>query len=70
MPETRYKKIETYDNKGNVIAAEQIPYKVSDEELRREEAENTIAQLSSLPDAEITTTQLKQLVKALANLRR
>ena len=70
MPETRYKKIETYDNKGNVIATEQIPYEVSDEELDREEAEKAVAQLSSVPNAELTITQLKQLVKALVTLRR
>ncbi len=69
MPETRYQTIETYRD-SKLIATEKIPYKVSDEELEREEAENTIAQLSSLTDAELTTTKLKQLVKALARLRR
>lgn len=69
MPETRYQTIETYDNNGKVIETEQIPYDVSNEELEREAAENTIAQLSALSDAELTTAQLKKLVKALAKLR-
>ena len=64
MPEIRYQTVETYDNKGNLIETEQIPYEVSDEELEREKAEKTIAQLSTLPDAELTTAQLKKLVKA------
>ena len=68
MPETRYQTIETYQD-GELIETETIPYKVSDEELEREVSENTIAQLSALPDTELTTTQLKQLVKALAKLR-
>ena len=68
MPEARYQTIETYQD-GELIETETIPYKVSDEELEREVAENTIAQLSALPDTELTTTQLKQLVKALAKLR-
>ena len=70
MPETRYQTIETYDNNGKVIETEQIPYEVSDEELGEEETEKTIAQLSTLPDAELTTAKLKALVKALARLRR
>lgn len=70
MPEIRYQTIETYDNKGNLIETEQIPYEVSDEQLEREQAEKTIAQLSTLPDAELTTAQLKKLVKALSKLRR
>lgn len=65
MPETRY--IEEYDNQGNVINT--IPYEVSDEELKREGAEKAVAELSVLPDAELTTTKLKKLVKALARLR-
>ena len=69
MPETRYQTIETYQD-SELIATENIPYEVSDEELEREEAENTIAQLSTLTDAELTTAKLKQLVKALARLRR
>jgi len=64
MPEIRYQTVETYDNKGNLIETEQIPYEVSDEQLEREKAEKTIAQLSTLPDAELTTAQLKKLVKA------
>ncbi|MFH1662320.1 MAG: hypothetical protein ABH934_00105 [Chloroflexota bacterium] len=70
MSEIRYQAIETYDGEGNLIATESIPYEVSKEEMAREEAENIIKQLSDLPDAELTTTQLKQLVKALARLRR
>lgn len=70
MPEIRYQTVETYDNKGNLIETEQIPYEVSDEQLEREQAEETIVQLSTLPDAELTTTQLKKLVKALTKLRR
>ncbi len=68
MPDTRYKKIETYDNNSNLIATEQKSYEVSDGELIREEAGNIIAQLSAVADAEMTTNQLKQLVKALATL--
>ncbi len=70
MPEIRYQMVETYDNNGNLIETEQIPYEVSDEQLEREKAEKTIAQLSTLPDAELTTAQLKKLVKALTKLRR
>ncbi len=70
MPEIRYQIVETYDNNGNLIETEQIPYEVSDEQLEREKAEKTIAQLSTLPDAELTTAQLKKLVKALTKLRR
>jgi hypothetical protein len=70
MPETRYETIETYDNKGKLIATEQIPYEVPDDELEREEAENVVAELSALSDAELTTDQLRKLVRALARLRR
>lgn len=70
MSEIRYQTIETYDGKGNLIATESIPYDVSDEEIAREEAGDIINQLCDLPDAEITTTQLKQLIKALVKLRR
>ena len=70
MPETRYDTIETYDNKGRLIATKQIPYEVSDEELERVEAEKAAAELSALSDAELTTGQLRKLVKALARLRR
>jgi hypothetical protein len=69
MPETRYQTIETYQE-NELIATEKIPYQVSDEELEREAAENTIAQLSTLSDTELTTAKLKQIVKALARLRR
>ena len=70
MPETRYQTVETYDKNGKVIETEQIPYQVSDEEIEKEEAEKTIAQLSALTDAELTTAKLKQLIKALVKLRR
>ncbi len=70
MPETRYQTIETFDGKGNLIETKQIPYEVSDEELEREAAEKTAATLSALPDSELTTAQMKKLVKALARLRR
>jgi len=70
MSETRYATIETYDNNGRLIAIESIPYKVSDEELERERAEKVVAELSALSDAELTTSQLRKLVKALAKLRR
>ena len=66
MPETRY--IEEYDNQGNVI--KKIPYEVSNGELERERAEQTVVELSSLPDTELTTTQMKRMVKALVKLRR
>lgn len=66
MPETRY--IEEYGNQGNVI--NRIPYEVSDEELLREGVEKEVAELSALPDAELTTAKLKKLVKALARSRR
>lgn len=66
MPETRY--IEEYDNRGNVI--KKISYEVSNGELERERAEQTVVELSSLPDAELTTAQMKRLVKALVRLRR
>lgn len=70
MPETRYQTIETYDNKGRLIATESIPYELFDEELEREETEKVAAELSALSDAELTTGQLRKLVKALAKLRR
>jgi hypothetical protein len=70
MPETRYHTIETFDGKGNLVKTEQMPYEVSEVELEMEGAEKAVAQLSVLPDAELTTTKLKKLVKALAKLRR
>ena len=70
MPETRYHTVETYDGKGKLIETESIPYEVSDAELDRERAEKAVAELSALPDAELTTSKLKKLVKALAKLRR
>ena len=70
MPETRNQTIETYDNKGRLIATESIPYELFDEELEREETEKVVAELSALSDAELTTGQLRKLVKALAKLRR
>lgn len=69
MPETRYQTIETYQE-NELIATEKIPYQISDEELEREAAEDTVAQLSTLSDTELTTAKLKQIVKALARLRR
>jgi len=69
-PEIRYHRIEHYDQNGNLIGTEQIPYEVSDEELEKEEAETVVAELSALPDAELTTAKLRSLVKALAKLRR
>lgn len=65
MPETRY--IKEF-NKGTLTT--EIPYKVSDEEVAGEEAERKVIEISALPDAELTTTKLKQLVKALVTLRR
>ena len=70
MPETRNQTIETYDNNGRLIATESIPYEVFDEELERGETEKVVAELSILSDAELTTGQLRKLVKALAKLRR
>lgn len=66
MPETRY--ITEYDKNGNIV--NQIPYEVSNEELEMERAEKVVAELSAIPDAELTTTRLRKLVKALARLRR
>ncbi len=70
MPEIRQQTIETYDNTGQLIATEKLPYEVSDEELEREAAETTAAALSALPDSELTTAKMKKLVKALVRLRR
>ena len=70
MPEIRQQTIETYDNNGRLIAIDSIPYEVSDEELEREAAETTTAALSALPDSQLTTAQMKKLVKALVRLRR
>ena len=65
MPQTRY--IKEFSN--GVLTAE-IPYEVSDEEVAGEEAERKVIEISALPDAELTTAKLKQLVKALVRLRR
>jgi len=70
MPETRNHTIETYDNNGRLIATESISYEVSDMELEKEAAEMVVAELSALSDGELTTGQLRKLVKALAKLRR
>ncbi len=70
MPEIRYERVETYDNKGNLIATEQIPHEVTDEELEREEVERVITQLSAIDDNDLTLPQLAKLVKVLARLRR
>ena len=69
-PEVRYHRTEHYDQNGNLIGTEQTPYEVSDEELEKEKAEKVVAELSVLSDAELTTGQLRKLVKALAKLRR
>lgn len=66
MPETRY--IEEYDNQGNII--NKIPYEVSDEELEREKAEETISELSALADEDLRPPQVGKFLKALARLRR
>jgi len=66
MPETRY--IEEYDNQGNII--NKIPYGVSDEELEREKAEETISELSALADEDLRPPQVGKFLKALARLRR
>lgn len=66
MPETRY--IEEYDNQGNII--NKIPYEVSDEELEREKAEETISELSALADEDLKPPQVGRFLKALARLRR
>ena len=70
MSETRYETIETYDNNGNLIGAEQIPWEVSDEELEREGAEQTIAELVIKADKDFSISGVARLVKALARLRR
>ena len=66
MPETRY--IEEYDNQGNII--NKIPYEVSDEELEREKAEETVSELSALADEDLRPPQVGKFLKALARLRR
>lgn len=66
MPETRY--IEEYDNQGNII--NRIPYEVSDEEVEREKAEETISELSALADEDLKPPQVGRFLKALARLRR
>ena len=66
MPETRY--IDEYDNQGNII--NKIPYEVSDEELEREKAEETISELSALTDEDLKPLQVGRFLKALAKLRR
>ncbi len=70
MPEIRYQTVETYDNKGKVIETESVPYEVSDEELGREQAESTIAELSALADEALAVPQIGRFLKALARLRR
>lgn len=66
MPETRY--IDEYDNQGNII--NKIPYEVSDEELEREKAEETLSELSALADEDLKLPQVGKFLKALARLRR
>jgi len=65
MPETRY--VEVFKD-GKLIDKE--PYDVSGEELEKERAEQTIRELSTLSDTELTTTKIRKLLKALARLRR
>ncbi len=57
-----------FDVDGNELPSTTI--QVSDGELEMERAEKAVAELSVLPDAELTTTKLRKLVKALARLRR
>jgi len=66
MPEIRY--IEEYDNKGNII--NKTPYEVSDEEVEREQAEETISELSALADEDLKPPQVGRFLKALARIRR
>ena len=66
MPEIRY--IETYDNQGKVI--DRAPYEVSDEEVEREQAEETISELSALADEDLKPPQVGRFLKALARIRR
>jgi len=65
MPETRY--VEVYKD-GVLIDKE--PYEVSDEQLEREAAERTIAELSGLADEDLKVPQVGKFLKALARLRR
>jgi len=65
MPETRY--VEEYKD-GRVI--NKIPYEVSDEELKREQAEKDLAELLSLVDDQVTVPKIGKFLKALARLRR
>ena len=65
MPETRY--IEEY--KDGVVV-NKIPYEVSDEELEREKAEETISELSALADEDLKPPLVGKFLKALARLRR
>jgi hypothetical protein len=65
MPEIRY--VRVYEN-GKLVNEE--PYEVSDEELEREGAEKTVAELSTLNDSDFTVRQVAKFVKALAKLRR
>ena len=74
MPETRIQRIEHYaQSEGNekiLLGVEEIPYEVSDEELERERAEETISELSTLPDGDIKPPQVGKFLKALDGLRR
>ena len=70
MGEIRYETIETYDGNGNLIATEQIPCEVSDEELEREMAEMVLSQLSAIDDHDLTLPQLAKFLKSLVKLRR
>ena len=70
MSEMRYKTIETYDNSGNLIATEQIPCELSNDELEREEAEKVVTELSTIDEDNFTLPQVARLLKALTKLRR
>ena len=70
MPETRYYTAETYDDQGNVIAMESIPYQVSEEELSKEQAERDLAEMLGIADGDINVPVIGKYLKALARLRR
>lgn len=68
MPEIR--NVEVYKSGTDKPELDHLePYEVSDKELERERAEKVVAELSALPDTELTTARLGKLIKALARLR-
>lgn len=76
MPEVRYEEGYTYpkdmpaeDKVAKNAKIKRIPYEVSDEELAMEAAEKTIEELGNKKEADLTTTDVKKLAKALAKLR-